>query len=112
MPATISSTHTIGQRLKELRLERKLSQREVATAVPLSRKVTTGRSRLSEIERGQRQPTPEELERLAAYFGVRRSYLETGVNRPASASTTVAYAHGATPPTLSSGMRRFCPNEP
>lgn len=62
---------TIGQRLKRLRLERGLSQRELA--VP-----GVSYAYISRIEAGTRQPSVKALRRLAAKLGVTADYLETG----------------------------------
>jgi transcriptional regulator with XRE-family HTH domain len=62
---------TIGQRLKRLRLERSLSQRELA--VP-----GVSYAYISRIEAGSRQPSVKALRKLAAKLGVSADYLETG----------------------------------
>jgi tetratricopeptide (TPR) repeat protein len=62
---------TIGQRLKRLRLERALSQRELAAP-------GVSYAYISRIEAGTRQPSVKALRRLAANLGVTADYLETG----------------------------------
>src|ERR1700733_2654118 len=62
---------TIGQRLKRLRLERALSQRELAAP-------GVSYAYISRIEAGTRQPSVKALRRLAANLGVSADYLETG----------------------------------
>lgn len=62
---------TIGQRLKRLRLERGLSQREVATP-------GVSYAYISRIEAGTRQPSVKALRKLAAKLEVTAGYLETG----------------------------------
>jgi tetratricopeptide (TPR) repeat protein len=62
---------TIGQRLKRLRLERSLSQRELAAP-------GVSYAYISRIEAGTRQPSVKALRRLAAKLGVSADYLETG----------------------------------
>lgn len=62
---------TIGQRLKRLRLERGLSQRELAAP-------GVSYAYISRIEAGTRQPSVKALRRLAAKLGVSADYLETG----------------------------------
>jgi len=62
---------TIGQRLKRLRLERGLSQRELAAP-------GVSYAYISRIEAGTRQPSVKALRRLAAKLGVTAEYLETG----------------------------------
>jgi transcriptional regulator with XRE-family HTH domain len=62
---------TIGERLKRLRLERGLSQRELASP-------GVSYAYISRIEAGTRQPSVKALRRLAAKLGVTADYLETG----------------------------------
>jgi len=62
---------TIGQRLKRLRLERGLSQRELAAP-------GVSYAYISRIEAGTRQPSVKALRRLAANLGVTADFLETG----------------------------------
>jgi transcriptional regulator with XRE-family HTH domain len=62
---------TIGQRLKRLRLDRGLSQRELAAP-------GVSYAYISRIEAGTRQPSVKALRRLAANLGVSADYLETG----------------------------------
>ena len=62
---------TIGVRLKRLRLEHGLSQRELAAP-------GVSYAYISRIEAGTRQPSVKALRRLAAKLGVSASYLETG----------------------------------
>jgi transcriptional regulator with XRE-family HTH domain len=62
---------TIGQRLKRLRLDRGLSQRELAAP-------GVSYAYISRIEAGTRQPSVKALRRLAAKLGVTADYLETG----------------------------------
>ena len=62
---------TIGQRLKRLRLERGLSQRELGSP-------GVSYAYISRIEAGTRQPSVKALRRLATKLGVSPEYLETG----------------------------------
>src|SRR5437764_15150282 len=62
---------TIGQRLKRLRLEKGLSQRELAAP-------GVSYAYISRIEAGTRQPSVKALRRLAAKLGVTADFLETG----------------------------------
>jgi transcriptional regulator with XRE-family HTH domain len=62
---------TIGERLKRLRLERGLSQRELAAP-------GVSYAYISRIEAGTRQPSVKALRRLATKLGVSADYLETG----------------------------------
>src|SRR5690348_8226819 len=68
---TPAAGETIGQRLKRLRLERDLSQRELAAP-------GVSYAYISRIEAGSRQPSVKALRRLAAKLGVSADYLETG----------------------------------
>lgn len=62
---------TIGQRLKRLRLERGMSQRELAAP-------GVSYAYISRIEAGTRQPSVKALRRLASKLRVSADYLETG----------------------------------
>src|SRR5215467_15130061 len=62
---------SIGQRLKRLRLERGLSQRELAAP-------GVSYAYISRIEAGTRQPSVKALRRLAGKLGVTADYLERG----------------------------------
>jgi transcriptional regulator with XRE-family HTH domain len=68
---TPAAGETIGQRLKRLRLERGLSQRELAAP-------GVSYAYISRIEAGTRQPSVKALRRLAAKLSVTADYLETG----------------------------------
>lgn len=69
--APAAESETVGQRLKRLRLERSLSQRELAAP-------GVSYAYISRIEAGTRQPSVKALRRLASKLGVSASYLETG----------------------------------
>ena len=56
-------------RLKELRQEKKLSQKEIAKEMSISEKT------LSRWENGESQIKPEKAQQLAKYFGVSVGYL-------------------------------------
>jgi len=73
MPPDLSPAagETIGQRLKRLRLDRGLSQRELAAP-------GVSYAYISRIEAGTRQPSVKALRRLATKLGVTADYLETG----------------------------------
>lgn len=64
---------TIGQRLKRLRLEKGLSQRELAAP-------GVSYAYISRIEAGTRQPSVKALRKLSGKLGVTADYLETGSN--------------------------------
>jgi transcriptional regulator with XRE-family HTH domain len=64
-------TETIGGRLRRLRLERGMSQRQLAGA-------GISAAHVSRIERGLRQPPLETLRTLAARLKVSPAFLETG----------------------------------
>jgi transcriptional regulator with XRE-family HTH domain len=67
----LGAGETIGQRLKRLRLERGLSQRELAAP-------GVSYAYISRIEAGTRQPSVKALRKLAAKLGVSADFLETG----------------------------------
>jgi tetratricopeptide (TPR) repeat protein len=71
MSCGTASSESIGQRLRRLRLERGLSQRELASP-------GVSYAYISRIEAGTRQPSVKALRRLAAKLGVSTDYLETG----------------------------------
>src|SRR5437879_13801381 len=71
MAATSTSSETIGQRLKRLRLERGLSQRELSSP-------GVSYAYISRIEAGTRQPSVKALRMLARKLEVSPEYLETG----------------------------------
>src|SRR5437667_5391871 len=62
---------TVGQRLRRLRLERQLSQRELASP-------GVSYAYISRIEAGARRPSVKALRQLAPKLGVSVEYLETG----------------------------------
>src|SRR3954447_6527901 len=62
---------TIGQRLRRLRLERGLSQRELSEP-------GVSYAYISRIEGGARRPSVKALRMLARKLGVSADYLETG----------------------------------
>ena len=76
---TPAAGETIGQRLKRLRLERGLSQRELAAP-------GVSYAYISRIEAGTRQPSVKALRRLAAKLEVTADYLETGSDLDAEAA--------------------------
>lgn len=71
MSPETSAPETIGQRLKRLRLERGLSQRELAAP-------GVSYAYISRIEAGTRQPSVKALRKLAAKLAVTADYLESG----------------------------------
>src|SRR3989441_13216551 len=66
-----AQAETIGQRLRRLRTERRLSQRELASP-------GVSYAYISRIEAGTRQPSVKALRMLARKLGVSAEYLETG----------------------------------
>src|SRR3989442_10540110 len=66
-----AASETIGQRLRRLRTERRLSQRELASP-------GVSYAYISRIEAGTRQPSVKALRMLARKLGVSAEYLETG----------------------------------
>src|SRR5262245_39039653 len=79
-PETLSAAgETIGQRLRRLRLERGLSQRELASP-------GVSYAYISRIEAGTRQPSVKALRKLAGKLGISADYLETGSQLDAAAA--------------------------
>src|SRR5579862_2770834 len=68
---TTSPAESIGKRLHRLRLERGMSQRDLAAP-------GVSYAYISRIEAGARQPSVKALRKLAAKLGVSVEYLETG----------------------------------
>jgi transcriptional regulator with XRE-family HTH domain len=66
-----SSSETVGERLRRLRLERGLSQRELSAP-------GVSYAYISRIEAGARRPSVKALRSLARKLGVSAEYLETG----------------------------------
>lgn len=64
---------TIGERLRRLRRERGLSQRQVSSP-------GVSYAYISRIEAGTRQPSVKALRKLAGKLGVSAEYLETGID--------------------------------
>lgn len=64
---------TVGTRLRRLRIERQLSQRELACD-------GVSYAYISRIEAGTRDPSVKALRKLAAKLGVTAIYLETGTD--------------------------------
>src|SRR5438067_9279447 len=64
-------TESVGQRLRRLRLERGLSQRDLSSP-------GVSYAYISRIEAGARRPSVKALRMLAKKLGVTAEYLETG----------------------------------
>src|SRR3954469_1509696 len=62
---------TVGQRLRRLRIERRLSQRELSAP-------GVSYAYISRIEAGARRPSVKALRQLARKLGVSAEFLETG----------------------------------
>ena len=62
MQTTKNSVATLGERLRSMRAEAKLSLRDVATEIGIDT------SLLGKIERNERQPTREHIKQVAAFF--------------------------------------------
>src|ERR671931_135814 len=71
MSETANGPESIGERLRRLRLERGLSQRELASP-------GVSYAYISRIEAGARRPSVKALRLLAQKLGVSADYLETG----------------------------------
>jgi Predicted transcriptional regulators len=72
---------TMGDRLRELRLQRKISQEEVARHIGITR------SAYSHYEINNRQPVYETLIKLAAFFDVSLDYVIGGTQPNPSADS-------------------------
>src|SRR4051812_38937004 len=75
-PEASPAQETIGERLRRLRLERGLSQRELSEP-------GVSYAYISRIEGGARRPSVKALRMLARKLGVSADYLETGSGDPA-----------------------------
>ncbi|GFN30738.1 helix-turn-helix transcriptional regulator [Paenibacillus xylaniclasticus] len=75
-------TMTMGDRLRELRLKRNLSQEEVARQIGITR------SAYSHYEINNRQPVYDTLIKLSAYFEVSIDYIIGGETGKADSSIT------------------------
>lgn len=73
---------TMGDRLKELRVQRGLSQEAVARTIGITR------SAYSHYEINNRQPVYETLIKLAAFFQVSTDYIIEGESRHADPTVT------------------------
>lgn len=69
----LRSSASLGERVRSLRVERRLTQQELAGD-------HCSKEYVSQIERGRARPTGEMLERLAERLEVDRQYLEHGVS--------------------------------
>jgi tetratricopeptide (TPR) repeat protein len=69
----IRPAETIGERLRRVRIERRLSQREISSP-------GVSYTYVSRIESGARQPSVKALRKLAGKLGVSAEYLETGID--------------------------------
>jgi transcriptional regulator with XRE-family HTH domain len=74
----------MGERLRELRLRRKISQEEVARHIGITR------SAYSHYEINNRQPVYETLIKLAAYFDVSLDYIIGGTQSKAKTEHAVS----------------------
>ncbi|WP_373320708.1 helix-turn-helix domain-containing protein [Acetobacter estunensis] len=78
---------TLGNRLRTLRKERRITQSEVASAVGVSR------SHLATIERGLDNPGRETLMALADFYGVSMDWLAATPGRAVSSVDIRAQTH-------------------
>ena len=87
----VATAEELGQRIRELRVERRLTLRQVEEASGLSA------AHLSEIERGQASPTIGALERIARALGKDASYLIERPKRPEVSHQPRESGHRLTP---------------
>lgn len=71
----------VGQRISQLREERKLTQGELARIIGVTR------AGLSHYENDRRQPAYETLKRIASYFNVSVEYVLEGIEEQKSRKT-------------------------
>ncbi|MFC4598016.1 helix-turn-helix domain-containing protein [Cohnella hongkongensis] len=79
---------TMGDRLRELRLQRKISQEEVARHIGITR------SAYSHYEINNRQPVYDTLIKLASFFDVSLDYIIGGTETRSSVDPTDSSATG------------------
>src|SRR5919199_4229787 len=81
---------TLGERVRQLRVARGLTQTELAGE-------RFSKEYVSQIERGKTRPTPETIEWLSVRLGVDQSFLETGISSSERerAESTIARAEAA-----------------
>ncbi len=97
---------TLGSRLHQAREARHLSQEDVAGVLGVSRVL------VSHWERGQRQPSEQVIERLAAMYGVTLDSLLAETARPAAVGSGLAEllyrdAEGGIDPRAQAGLGDF-----
>jgi transcriptional regulator with XRE-family HTH domain len=95
----VTSEETVGQRIRRLRLNRGLSQRELAGP-------GVSYAYISRIEGGQRQPSLKALRYLASRLGVHADYLEDGRAIPASKERELRLADAELELRLGSDLTR------
>ena len=82
-PSQTERAHALGSRLRQLRRQAKLTQREVAERVPMSA------ANLSRVENGdQGPPSDETIERLARALGADAAELLALAGRAGSATSS------------------------
>ena len=91
---------TFGERVRALRLERGLTQSELATALTSVCGEAITRSAESMWESNQRRPKYETMEALAAYFQVDVAYLTGRSEQRRSAPEAAAPESGDEPPEI------------
>src|SRR5919199_3416303 len=81
---------TLGERVRQLRVARGLTQTELGGE-------RFSKEYVSQIERGKTRPTPETIEWLSVRLGVDQSFLETGISSSERerAESTIARAEAA-----------------
>ncbi|OCS90802.1 helix-turn-helix domain-containing protein [Caryophanon latum] len=76
MGAFTMKENILGERLKELREQKRLNQKEVSAALGLTN------YQLSRYENGASKPTPEQINMFADYYRVSADYLLGRSNKP------------------------------
>ncbi len=76
---------TIGNRIKELRKEKELTQKELA------KKLNIGQSSISEWEKNKYEPTATAIKMLAIFFNVSSDYLIGLEETPKEKTNNIKY---------------------
>jgi transcriptional regulator with XRE-family HTH domain len=87
---TLARQMTVGERIRQRRLELGLSQRELASE-------GVSYAYVSRLEAGTRQPSVKALRKLAPKLGVSPHWLETGEDDPAEELARLVLQHRGRP---------------
>jgi transcriptional regulator with XRE-family HTH domain len=87
---------SLGQRLRRARLLKSLREPEDVTAAEIAKALAVSSQSVSSWEHDEKRPTNDNLERLAAFLEVRRSWLAFG-EPPMAEIQDAAHGTGAAP---------------